>query len=934
MNKYLIKWIFIGTAIFCSLQAITAELPSNITDQQIQQFKNLSPSQQKSLAQSMGVDLSEINLTGANTSKAATPQLSLESLVAPRKENTSDNKKQHAAALVEIDQAIVSQFDNKKSTVTLKPFGYSLFAGEPSTFAPITDIQVSLGYKLGPGDSISIQLYGKESTNLNLTINRQGNINLPKLGPINIAGQTFSEAKQLIEQIINDRKIGVKSSISMGDLRSIRVFVLGEAYRPASYTLSSLSTVTQALYAAGGVNNIGSLRNIQIKRNGKVVSTFDLYDLLLQGNTADDVNLMTGDVVFVPTVGKTVGIKGEVVRPAIYEIKHEDTLPKLIQLAGGLLPTAYASIGKIERINKTGLRSIVNVDINETNQAVINNGDILEVGSVLTTLEQSVTIKGHVSRAGIYGWRKGMQLSDLVTTINDFKAQPDLGYILVVRKNPITGLLTSYNVNFTDYIKNKNSLANFVLQAEDTIYVFNKNDNRSSSLDPLLKKLTTQTQLAQFPDIVSIQGAVHNPGRYPLTQQATVSALLNAGMGYNQAAELNFALLARKDNRLDTSVLYIDLSKKQDQQIALQPLDRLFVFNKNMPRQGLLEVLNKELIKQATKNNPQAIVNITGDVQFPGQYPFVVSMTTNKLIMLAGGLNESSYMVDAELTRFKHDGVKQAAISHQNVNLQGKAFPLKPLDSLQIKRIPDWRDKRTVELRGEFVFPGSYVLQKGETLFDVIERAGGLTNEADTNAAIFTREALREKEKVEIDRLAEMLKTETLQINLSPDGDNNDLSVSESKQLAEQLKNTKAIGRLVINLPEILEQTQNSTVRLANGDALYVPKARDSVTVLGEVQYTTSHLFQKNYDVYDYINHSGGLKTRADSDRIYIIKANGAVLLANKNNWFSANENELSAGDAIVVPLDLQYRDSLGLWTAVTQIVYNSAIAVAAISSL
>jgi polysaccharide export outer membrane protein len=236
------------------LQAISSELPSNITDQQIQQFKNLSPSQQKALAQSMG---GEVNLMNANTSKAATPQLSLESLVAPRNGNTSDNAEQHAAALVEVDQAIESQFDNKKSAVTLKPFGYNLFAGEPSTFAPITDIQVSLGYKLGPGDSISIQLYGKESTNLNLTINRQGNINLPKLGPINIAGQTFSEAKQLIEQIINDRKIGVKSSISMGDLRSIRVFVLGEAYRPASYTLSSLSTVTQALYAAGGVSNIG-----------------------------------------------------------------------------------------------------------------------------------------------------------------------------------------------------------------------------------------------------------------------------------------------------------------------------------------------------------------------------------------------------------------------------------------------------------------------------------------------------------------------------------------------------------------------------------------------------------------------------------------------------------------------------------------------------
>lgn len=924
---------------------------TEISQAQIEQFKQLSPSQQQALAKSMGVDLSNlVELTKSSETKQHSPSLNelVPSRAVPSEINNSvkieraddfsffngkENKNTIASKGTNKDVAEELQFTATPEVLELKPFGYSLFAGEPTTFAPVSDVPIPSDYVLGPGDTLSIQLYGKETVSLNLTLNRQGNIDIPKLGPINVAGQSFSEAKNLISNIIQERKIGVKASISMGELRSIRIFVLGEAYRAASYTLSSLSTVTQALYAAGGISDIGSLRNIQVKRRGEVIANLDLYQLLLKGDTSGDINLMAGDVVFIPTVGATIGVKGEVNRPAIYELKNEANIGDVIGLAGGAKATAYKQVGKIERINKSGLRSVISVNLaTEKNKKVVN-GDTIEVASVLSTIEKSLILKGHVQRAGIYGWHENIRLSDILQSINDFKAQPDLEYILVTRKNSASGQLTSHSINFSKYIESKDTSSDFVLNPEDTIYVFNKQRNRSESLVPLLDILKAQTKFADLAKIVSINGAVRNPGEYPLTENATVYDLLNAAMGYTEKSELRFALLARKDQRLHTNVTYIDLTNDTAKNVSLAPLDRLFLFDRSEPRTELLAELIAELRQQADKSKAQHIVTISGDVHFPGEYPYVLNMTSRELINLAGGLKESSYLVNADLVRFSHDGVKKAETSHQNINLADD-FLLKSLDTLHIKRIPDWQEKRTVKLAGEVVFPGTYVLQKGETLVNVINRAGGLTVEADAAAAIFTREALKRQEAEKIAHLQEQLESETAQISITNDGDSGSGDLAESSELLQKLSVAEAVGRLVIDLPYLLQNESLKYIRLDDGDALYIPKKRESISVIGEVQYATSHLYKSNLDLYDYIERSGGLKTRADEKKIYIIKADGSVRLASNSNWFSNQSDILAAGDTIVIPLDLEYKDGLTLWSAVTQIIYNSAVAVAAIGSL
>ena len=222
----------------------------------------------------------------------------------------------------------------------LKPFGYDLFAGSPTTFAPVTDIPVPSEFVVGPGDRLEVQLIGSTRARHSLVVNRDGRIMFPDLGPINVAGLRFEQAKARIEARVSEQMIGTQAVVSMGDLRSVRVYVLGEAERPGSFTVSSLATITNAILVSGGVKPIGSLRNIQLKRNGQVVKRLDLYDLLLNGDTSGNVRLQPGDVIFIPPVGSTVGVTGEIRRPAIYELKGENSVADLVRLGGGLTPEA------------------------------------------------------------------------------------------------------------------------------------------------------------------------------------------------------------------------------------------------------------------------------------------------------------------------------------------------------------------------------------------------------------------------------------------------------------------------------------------------------------------------------------------------------------------------------------------------------------------
>jgi len=787
--------------------------------QQIEQFKRMSPAEQLRLAKQFGVPLAQAQ----TTQTSAVVQTNSVVPVA-------------SAAVILSDQApIETKTEDEEGRGAA--FGYDLFAGQPTTFAPITDIPVSSDYVLGPGDSLKVNLYGKESQFFELMVDQEGQTYIPDLGPMSLAGLSFAEAKVKIHEVIDQKMIGVKVSVSMGQLRSIRVFVLGEAKLPGSYVVSSFSTMTNALVLSGGVSELGSLRNIQLKRKGKLVQTLDVYDLLLKGDTSGDAQLKSGDVVFIPPVGAQVGIKGQVKRPAYYELKGEGRVVDLLGYAGGMLTSAYPQGASLMRVNELNEREFLNLDLSQAaglNQ-LLSNGDKISLPKILPKIENIVKISGHIERAETKRWLPGLRVSNVLQGVEQLKADPDLNYALIKRYEMPSRSLSVHAFNVEKVLKVPGSKADPVLQDQDEIVFFGLYDKRVEQ----------------------------------------VATLVN------------------------------------------------------------------ELRQQANINLPSQEVSIGGNVRFPGVFPLVSGMTVNDLLLAAGGLTERAFLSNAELSRTKVDEQQNRIQEHNVLNLQNEtslSLKLKSRDVVQIKSIPEWAETKQVTLSGEVKFPGVFPFHKDDTLAEVIERAGGLTKWAYAPGAIFTRVELKKQQAKQLAEMqvrleADIAKASVVAANqTSIEQTDNDLG--EAQKLLGKLKNTPALGRLVIDLGKVILNDDSYVVPLKDGDELFVPEKKSSITVIGEVQLPVSQLYLQEFDYWDYIESSGGLTNKADDERIYVIKANGGVLMPEPSSWFANVDVQLSPGDTIVVPLDADKIDQVVLWRDMSQIFYQIALGAAAVGSL
>jgi polysaccharide biosynthesis/export protein len=723
----------------------------------------------------------------------------------------------------------------------LKPFGYELFRDRASTFAPVNDVPVPSDYVVGPGDQLNVQLFGSENRTLRLVVGRDGRVSFPELGPINVAGRAFERVASDLEQRVERQMIGVRASVSMGDTRSIRVFVMGEAARPGSYTVSGLATITSALYASGGINNIGSLRDIQLKRQGAVIRRFDLYDLLLRGDTSDDAKLLPGDVIFIPPVAATVAVDGEVNRPAIYELKGDTSVDDLVRIAGGLSTEADSSRVAIVRVNDERQRVVVDVPLNAQSgrSELVRRGDSLRVLRLRPTLDSGVSVEGHVFRPAFVAWREGMRLTDVIGSVDELKPNADLNYILIRREAP--------------------------------------------------------------------------PDRRVVVLSADLSAALKA--------------------------------PTSSKNVTLMPRDRLIVFDFESGRRQMLDPLLEEMRRQSRIDAPSEIVRIDGRVKTRGDYPLEPGMRVSDLLRAGGGLQDAAYGAVAELTRYRLSGearqterveIDLAAILRGDTSAD---LPLRPFDFLNIKEVPEWSRQEKVTLRGEVRFPGVYPIQRGETLLSVLIRAGGLTSTAYADGSIFLRKELMEREQEQLDRLAERLQSDLAAAALQATAANQaqaGQALAVGQSLLTQIKGTRAVGRLVIDLNAVLVSKVGAAtdVVLREGDEIFIPKQKQEVTVIGEVQTSTSHFFRPQLARDDYIAMSGGVTRKADRGRIYVVRANGSVVSSEGSGWFRrSGQIAMKPGDTVVVPLDTERMPALPLWQAVTQILYNLAITAAAVNS-
>jgi len=346
----------------------------------------------------------------------------------------------------------------------LDQFGYDIFSQAPTTFAPVEGIPVPPDYVVGPGDTFILQIYGSTDVEYRLVVTREGKLLIPEVGDIQVAGLTFEEAKLTLSKQISKLRIGVKTVVTLADLHTIQVMMVGEVSRPGAYTVSGLSSLLNTLITTGGIKRTGTMRNVQVRRQNKVIATMDIYQVLLKGLDNSNIYLRQGDVVFVPPIGRTIGVAGEVHRPAIYELKDEKSVNEVLTLAGGLLPTAAADKSHIERITKSGLRTLVGADLKTNGGSLsVKNGDLIRVFPVLNKMEGVVLLAGHVLVPGGFEWRPGMRVSDLIRSSSILRQSAEYEVALVQREVAATKRLQAHYFNLGKVLANPDSSENIKL---------------------------------------------------------------------------------------------------------------------------------------------------------------------------------------------------------------------------------------------------------------------------------------------------------------------------------------------------------------------------------------------------------------------------------------------------------------------------------------
>ncbi|MEK6527552.1 MAG: SLBB domain-containing protein [Nitrospirota bacterium] len=417
-------------------------------------------------------------------------------------------------------------------TITVKQFGYDLFRQPPSTFAPVENVPVGPDYVLGPGDEIRITVWGKIEGQWNLVVDRDGNISLPKVGILGVTGLTFRELKDILYKELSKYYTGFEMNVSMGSLRTIRIYVVGNAERPGTYTVSSLSTLINALFEAGGPNKTGTMRDIQLKRNGKTITHFDMYDFLLKGDKTKDVRLMPEDVIFIPPIGPVAAIAGSVNNPAIYELKGEATISQLIEMAGGLNTVAFKGRIQIERIINNSRQVVFesNLDDIRDKSTTLQSGDVVKIFQIVQD-KKIVRLSGAVQREGDYGFSSGMTAKDLILMAGGLKyyaydKEAELTRVYVTDKGPRTEKIM---INLQKALAGEQE-SNISLKENDYFFV----------------RTVPEWRLYQT---VTIQGKVKFPGTYTFINGERLSSLIERSGGYTDKAYLRGAVFTREGVR-------------------------------------------------------------------------------------------------------------------------------------------------------------------------------------------------------------------------------------------------------------------------------------------------------------------------------------------------------------------------------------------------
>ncbi|PHV11149.1 SLBB domain-containing protein [Chitinimonas sp. BJB300] len=610
--------------------------------------------------QGLGRDNGRGNVRDASGLPASKPTAFNNALISKNRSDTARSDR----SVEEIGSRLLSQpvkpneFQNLVAITTgqnLPIFGQDMFEGVPSTFAPLDGVPVTADYVVGPGDELLVRGWGQVDIDVTAVVGRNGSIFIPKVGNLNVGGLHYEEVVPLIKSAVGRIYKNFDLTVSMGQLRSIQIFVVGQAKRPGSYTVSSLSTLVNALFASGGPSANGSMRAIQLKRGGKVVTTFDLYDLIVSGDKSNDARLLPGDVIYIPSVGKQVAVYGSVNRPAVYEAKPNNSLKDLLDWAGGLSTAAAGQKVTVERISERQARKVAEFQLNASELAnSVQDGDVVNVYAVSPRLENSITLHGNVAQPMRFPWREGMRVSDVI---------PDRNALIVpdywVSRNrsgqsqswlAATPLIDSNTSNQMPLARSMSGSQNSSNGIKNPL---SNNANSQADSDVMAGQLIgndadnsrTSTSKYQSEDMASIGQSNAKTGQSKFREELSRN---------NLEVNWDYAVIERQARDLSTDLVPFNLGKAvldrdPTQNVLLQPGDTITVFSK------------RDIVAPSEKQT--RFVRLEGEVANAGVYRVQAGETLRQLVGRVGGLTNSAYLFGAELNR-------ESARKMQEVKLQ------------------------------------------------------------------------------------------------------------------------------------------------------------------------------------------------------------------------------------------------------------------------
>lgn len=727
--------LFLSFLLICSISAFA------ITDQQVIDYIK----QQSALGKSEQQIGKELLAKGVTPEQAKRIKAKFENQQAGQQSEqptlTTDDRERENPEIVDINAVTLSGPENEATAKQI--YGHQIFNNRSLTFEPSENIATPQNYRLGPGDEVIIDIWGTSEDHLRQQISPEGSIMIAQLGPVYLNGMTINDANKYIKNAFARKYAGVSDAetdvqVTLGQVRTIQVDIMGEVATPGTFQLSPFSSVFHALYRAGGINDIGSLRNIQVLRNGKKVAGIDIYDYLFKGKTASNIRLQEGDVIIVPPYEQLVSIDGNVKRPMYYEIKPNETIKSILDYAGGFTGDAYSGMVRLSRQDGNE-NQLFNIERDQFANYRLKDGDILTIGTVLDRYANRVDLEGAVYRPGMYALNKNLStVGDLIRLAEGVTDDAFTQRVLLYREGPNLELQV-IALNLDDILSGK--AADVELKRNDLIVVKSYKDMEENST-------------------LTINGQVAKPGQYPYARNITLEDLILQAGGLLEGAS---------DVRIDVARRFVDPSATtQSNQISqiytLSLTDGLSVGN---AKEFLMKPFDVVNVRKSPNYVPQESVTLNGEILFGGSYVLTKrNERISDVVRRAGGLLESAYVKGAHMTRrltddeiasrneaFRLAQMNQSTESGDSISMTKMNFSnsynvgidlakalenpgssydlvLKPGDALFIPE-----EQSTVKIAGDVMFPNTVIFVPGKKLGYYIDQAGGYGQKAKKSKA-------------------------------------------------------------------------------------------------------------------------------------------------------------------------------------------------------